>query len=98
TVVPIAIPVGIRQLSLSSITIGGRASGYTSGGTSYGYIGVHTPKVDIEKPGLYYIATLETNSPGQFQLMPISEQLKEFRSRYQGNAGKLEPINFRWPN
>lgn len=98
TVVPIAIPVGIKQLSLSSITMGGQASGYSSSGTSYGYIGVHTPKLNIEKPGLYYIATLQTDNPGQYQLVPIPEQLKEFRSKYQGIAGKLEPINFGWPN
>jgi hypothetical protein len=98
TIVPIAIPVGIKQLTLSTITLGGRRSGYLQSGMSYGYIAVRTPKLDIEKPGLYYIATLDTNFPGQYQSTPIREQLKAFQATYRATAGKLEPANFKWPD
>lgn len=93
TIVAIAIPVGIKQLSISDVTIGRRRAGYRPNDT----VEVHTPKLDIDRPGFYYVATLDTDNPGQFQVTPLPEQLKKFRAEYGGTVERLEPINFKWP-
>lgn len=97
-IIAIAVPVGIKQLSLSTITLGDSHSGYLSSGMSYGYVPVRTKKMDIDQPGIYYIATLNTNAPGQFQELPISSQMQSFRNGFKSSIGKLEPINFQWTN
>jgi hypothetical protein len=94
TIVAIAIPVGIKQLSIDYITTGRRRAGYRPNDT----VGVHTPKLDIDRPGFYYVATLDTNNPGQFQATPLPEQLKQFRADYVGTVERLKPINFKWPS
>ena len=102
-IVAVAVPVGLKQLYLNTITLGGREGGYTASGTSFGYIGVRmpngtiTPKLDLNKPGLYYVATLDTNAPGQFQVSPIDAQLQAFRAGFKSAVGNLEPVNFQWP-
>jgi len=58
---------------------------------------MHTPKLNISRPGLYYVATLDTDHPGQFQMVPLPEQLKQFRADYVGTAERLKTINFKWP-
>lgn len=93
TIVAIAIPVGIKQLSIDYITTGRRRAGYRPNDT----VGVHTPKLDIDRPGFYYVATLDTDNPGQFQATPLPEQLKQFRADYVGTVERLKPINFKWP-
>lgn len=97
-IIAIAVPVGIKQLSLSTITLGGRQNGYLPSGMSYGYVPVRTGKIDIDKPGIYYIATLNTNAPGQFQVSPISSQIQNFHKAFKASIGNLEPINFQWEN
>lgn len=92
TIVAFAIPVGIKQLSIYSAKIVLRGDGYHTNDA-----GVHTPKLDIDWPGFYYVATLDTDHPGQFQTTPLPEQLKQFRVDYGGALKKLEPINFKWP-
>nr|WP_295769264.1 hypothetical protein [Rhodoferax sp.] len=93
-VVAIAIPVGIKQLSISYVTIGRRRAGARPNDT----VDVHTPTLDIDRPGIYYVATLDTNHPGQFQASARSEQLKVFRTNYRDTIKGLEPINFEWPS
>jgi hypothetical protein len=93
-IVAISIPVGIKQLSISQVTIGRRRAGYRPNDT----VGVNAPKLNIDQPGLYYIATLDTNNPGQFQKNPRPDQLKQFRANYRYTIGSLDPINFKWPS
>lgn len=95
--VAVSVPVGIKGLSLGTISVVQRPSGYLSNGTPYGYVPIRTQKIDIDKRGLYYIATLETNSPGQFQTKAIPDQLKDFRELFRETVGNLEPVNFQWP-
>lgn len=94
TIVAIAIPVGIKQLSISGITSGRRRAGNLPNDSA----GVNTPKLDIDRPGLYYVATLDTDHLGQFQTAPLPEQLKQFHADYAGTVESLEPINFKWPS
>ncbi|MBI3571665.1 MAG: hypothetical protein HY082_11300 [Gammaproteobacteria bacterium] len=94
TIVAIAIPVGIKRLSIYSVTIGRRRAGYQPNDT----VEVHAPELDINRPGLYYVATLDTNHPGHFQTAPLPEQLKKFRAEYGSTVERLDPINFKWPN
>jgi len=94
TIVAIAIPVGIKQLSISDITAGRRRAGYRPNDT----VAAHTPKIDIDRPGFYYVATLDTDNLGQFQATPLPEQLKQFRADYVGTVERLKPINFTWPS
>lgn len=94
TIVAIAIPVGIKQLSIFEITAGRQRLGYRPNDT----VKVNTPKIDIDQPGLYYVATLDTDNPGQFQVTPLPEQLKQFHADYVGTVDGLKPINFQWPS
>ncbi|KFB66113.1 hypothetical protein [Candidatus Accumulibacter vicinus] len=93
TIIAIGIPVGIKQLSIHQITSGRRRSGFRPNDT----VGVNTPKLDVDRPGLYYVATLDTDNPGRFQIAPIPEQLIQFRATYVDMAQNLAPINFKWP-
>lgn len=93
-IVAIAIPIGIKQLSISYVTTGRLRAGYRPNDT----VQVNTPKLDINRPGLYYVATLDTNNPRQFQMHPLPEQMKQFRADYAGTVSGLEPINFKWPS
>lgn len=93
-IVAIAIPIGIKQLRISQVTTGRLRAGYRPISTAL----VNTPKIDIDRPGLYYVATLDTNNPSQFQTQPLSEQLKKFRAVYARTLRGLKPINFKWPS
>jgi hypothetical protein len=93
-VVAIAIPVGFKQLSISQTTVSQSQAGIRTSDT----VGMQTPKLDIDRPGIYYMATLDTNHPGQFQTGPNEEQLKVFRAQYRDTLGNLQPINFEWPS
>lgn len=92
-IIAFAIPIGIKQLSISQVTTGRLRAGYRPNDTAQ----VNTPKLDIDRPGLYYVATLDTDHPGKFQTAPLPEQLKQFRVDYGKTLKKLEPINFKWP-
>lgn len=93
TIVAIAIPIGIKQLSIYSANIVLLGKVYHPNEVS-----VHTPKFDIDRPGFYYVATLDSDHPGQFQIAPLREQLKQFHADYAGTVERLEPINFKWPS
>lgn len=92
-IVAFAIPIGIKQLSISQVTTGRRRAGYRPKDT----VQVNTPKLDIDQRGLYFVATLDTNNPRQFQIHPLPEQLEQFRADYAGTVMDLETINFKWP-
>lgn len=92
TIVAIAIPAWIKQPRIYSADFILRKNEYY-----IKKVAIRTPKLDIRRPGLYYVTTLDTDHPGQFQTVPLPEQLKQFRADYVGTAEKLEPINFKWP-
>ena len=92
TIVAFVVPVGMKQLSIDSAKILLRGEGSHTKNTV-----VHTPKLDIDRPGFYYLATLDTDHPGQFQTAPLPEQLKRFHIGYGKTLKKLVPINFKWP-
>lgn len=98
TIVAVPVPVGIKQLSLQVYTIAGRGAGYTPAGMSYGYVTVRTPKIDIAKPGIYYLATVDVSQPGKYVLTPIPSQLTAARNRFAQAFKQLEPVNFTWPS
>ena len=93
TIVAIALPAWIKQPRIYSASfILRKKELYLN------RVAIRMPKLDIRRPGLYYVATLDTDHPGQFQKAPLPEQLKKFRADYSGTAEKLEPINFKWPS
>lgn len=96
-IVAVAVPVGLKRVSLQTITIAGRPGFYLPTGMSFGYVGVNTPRIEIDRPGIYYVATLDTATPGKFTEAPLPEQLVRYRQDSKETIGDLEPINFRWP-
>ena len=92
-IVAFAIPIGIKQLSISQVTTGRRRAGYRPDDS----VQVNTPKLDIDQRGLYFVATLDTNNPREFQIHPLPEQLEQFRADYAGTVMDLKTINFKWP-
>ncbi len=95
SIVAIPMPVGIRDLKLSTITLKGRP-GFYLGSVAAGFTAVHTHRIDLAKPGLYYLATLDTSQPGKYVDKPIPLQLKELRARHTG-LQSIQPVNFAWP-
>jgi hypothetical protein len=96
SIIAIPLPVGLKKLALSSITLKGRP-GFYVGGMAMGYVGVHTHSLDLDKPGLYFLATLDTARPGRFAAAPVAEQLAKLRSELGGTLSGLDPVNFTWP-
>jgi hypothetical protein len=96
SIVGVPLPVGLKQVALQTITLKGRP-GFYIGGTAYGYIGVHTHKIDLDQPGIYYLATLDTSKPGSYFPTPIPEQLRTFRSQFGSALQDRKPVNFSWP-
>ncbi len=92
-IVAIAIPVGIKKLSIAEASMVWRREGVFTNGSVSG----PTPPLDIDRPGIYYVATLDTNRPGQLQTNSSAEQLKLFLAQYGTTLGNLEPVNFKWP-
>ena len=92
----VPISVGVKELSLEDYTISGRGGGYLPNGMAFGYIAVHTPKIDINTPGLYYIATIFAGSTQAFTAEPNPVMLRQFKAAHPELA-KLKPVNFSWP-
>ena len=93
TVLAFAIPGGIKSLGLVSVGIG--RSPFANSTDGWGR--VISRKVDVNRPGVYYLATLDTDHPGKVLATPLPELLKKFRTDYADTVGTLEPINFSWP-
>lgn len=96
TIVAIPAPVGLKRVSLGVYTIAGRRAGYTPFGSSFGYIDVHSPGIDLISPGLYYLATIYPASPGKWDTHPPTHLLSRFKEQYPNLSG-LSPINFQMP-
>jgi hypothetical protein len=96
SIVAIPIPVGINRLTLSTITIAGRP-GFYVGSTAVGYLPVRTQVIDIDKPGLYFLGTLETSKLGDGSPNPRADQLQRLQQTLGDIFSGLNPINFQWP-
>jgi hypothetical protein len=95
SIVAIAVPIGIEKVSVSGIGV----RHWDNGKPSYTTIqNVPAKKIDIDRPGLYYTATLDTDNPGSFHERPSADQLAQFRGEYGSTVGKLEAVNFKWPS
>jgi len=95
-IVAIPIAVGIRSLSLQTYTLATQGAGYLPNGMSFGYIAVHTPKIDLTSRGVYYLATVLPGSQPNFTVEPDRAMLAQFAKAYPQIA-KLRPVNFTWP-
>ena len=94
SVVAIAIPVGTRNLSLQNYTTTARGGGYFASGMSFGYVPVRTPEMNINTPGLYFVATVFPGRQGQnYSTRPGPGTLAKFKATYPRLTG-LKPINF----
>ena len=78
-IVAIPIPVGTSGLSLSNYTISRRPGGYLTNGAAFGYIPVRTPPIDINSPGLYYIATILPDRQPNFETRPTAVLLAKLK-------------------
>lgn len=95
-VAAISVPVPQKGLELSSFSLAYSPRGFI-GHFSFGYINVKDSPIDIDKPGIYYLLTLDTDNPGEFTSEPTAEILKLARSTHSFDIGSLEPVNFVWP-
>jgi len=65
-------------------------------GSAY-YRTVRTTPIDIDKAGIYYIATIDSLNVAASSQAPVESQLREVKDRLGSAFGKLEPINLQWP-
>ena len=94
-IVAIPIPVGTSGLSLSNYTTSGRPGGYLTNGVAFGYVPVRTAPIDINSPGLYYIATILPDRQPNFEPRPTAVLLAKLRKE-RPEVSNLKPINFSW--
>lgn len=95
SIAAVPIPVGTKKLSLNSYTQRGRPAGYLPSGMNYGYIPVVSPAIDVDAKGLYYAATVLTDSRSH-AAAPDAAALRQFRRMFPRLA-QLKPMNFSWP-
>jgi hypothetical protein len=95
--VAVPVVVGTTGLELEDYTTTGRAGTYLPNGASMGFVPVHTPKIDINSPGLYFVATLFPGQQRNFETRPTAVQLAKLRKEHPELAG-LKPVNFGWSN
>ena len=94
-IIAVPLPVGLSNVRLMTVTVAGRPAGYV-GSIPVGFVGVHTPPVQLSQPGLYYIATINPAKPQEFATAPLPEQLNAFRKRFPAIASQLQPMSFQW--
>jgi hypothetical protein len=94
-IVAIPVPVGTTGLSLNVYTTSGRPGGYLPSGMAMGYVSVHTPAIDINTAGLYYIATIFPERKPNYEVKPSPPMLTKFKAE-QREISRLRPINFSW--
>jgi hypothetical protein len=96
SIVAIPVSVGIRQITLSTITLAGRPGSYV-GSMPVGYVPVRGQAIDINKVGIYYLASLDTSKPNESSSIPRTDQLLRLREELGNTLAGLQPINFQWP-
>lgn len=94
-IVAIPVPVGTMGLSLSNYTTSGRPGAYLPSGAALGYIAVRTPPIDINSPGLYYVATIFPGQQHNFEIKPTASLLLKFR-KDRPEILDLKSVNFSW--
>jgi hypothetical protein len=95
-IVAFPIPVGIKGLNVNEFTAAGSRVG-NIGSMSYGYVGVHSNRVDIDTPGIYFLTTVDSSRPESFDKTPLPSQLRDARRRLAVSLEGREPVNFTWP-
>jgi hypothetical protein len=96
-IVAIPVPVGTSRLSLSNYTASRRPGGYLPNGMAMGYVPVRTPPIEINSPGLYYVATILPDQQPNFESRPNGAQLAKWRKE-RPELSSLKPVNFSWSN
>lgn len=96
-VVAVPVPVGTTGLSLSNYTTSGRPGSYLPNGMAQGYIPVRTPPIDINSPGLYYVATILPGKQPNFETKPTAILLARLRKE-RPEISNLKSVNFSWSN
>jgi hypothetical protein len=94
-VVAVPVPVGTTGLSLSSYTTSGRPGGYLTNGMAMGYIPIHTPSIDLNSAGLYYVATIIPGQQPNFDAKPAGALLSRLKKE-RPELLELKPMNFSW--
>ena len=95
--VAIPVAVGTTGLELQNYTTTGRPGTYLPNGASMGFVPVHTPKIDLPSPGLYYVATVFPGQQRSFETRPTAVQLAKLRKE-RPELAALKPVNFTWSN
>lgn len=95
--VAIPVAVGTTGLELQNYTTTGRPGTYLPNGASMGFVPVHTPKIDLPSPGLYYVATVFPGHQRSFETRPTALQLTKLRKE-RPELAALKPVNFTWSN
>ncbi|MFK4519452.1 hypothetical protein ABIF20_006817 [Bradyrhizobium japonicum] len=95
--VAIPVAVGTMGLELQNYTTTGRPGTYLPNGASMGFVPVHTPKIDLPSPGLYYVATVFPGQQRSFETRPTAVQLAKLRKE-RPELAALKPVNFTWSN
>ena len=93
--VAIPVPVGTTGLSLGTYTSLAAPAGYLPNGSSFGYVPVRTPPIDITSPGLYYVATVLPGQRPNYEVRPTSQQIAGLKKQ-RPELAWLTPINFNW--
>lgn len=94
-IVAVPVSVGTSSLSLSNYTSPAAPAGYLSNGSSFGYIPVGTPPIDITSPGLYYVATIFPGQRPNYEVKPTNQQIARLK-KDRPDLARLTPINFSW--
>lgn len=92
----VPVRVGTKQLSLRELTLEGQPIAIIGTYVS-GYKSVKTPAIDIERPGIYYLATLTVWRDIQHAPDPIPQQLQQLKGEMGSTLAGLEAVNFQWP-
>jgi hypothetical protein len=93
--VAIPVPVGTTGLSLSNYTSSASPAGYLQNGSSFGYVPVRTPPIDVVSPGVYFIATVLPGQRPNYEVRPTSQQIAGLKKQ-RPELAQLTPINFNW--
>jgi hypothetical protein len=58
---------------------------------------VNTPPIDINSPGLYYVATVLPGQQPNYEIKPTGQQIAKLKKE-RPELARLTPVNFNWPN
>jgi hypothetical protein len=93
--VAIPVPVGTTGLSLSNYTSLAAPAGYLQNGSSFGYVPVRTPPIDVASPGVYFVATVLPGQRPNYEVRPTSQQIAGLKKQ-RPELARLTPVNFSW--